>query len=36
MEDNKLIKVRNLKTYFPIKAGVIKKTVGHVLSLIHI
>ena len=33
MEDNKLIKVRNLKTYFPIKAGVIKKTVGHVKAV---
>ncbi len=33
MEYNKLIKVRNLKTYFPIKAGVIKKTVGHVKAV---
>ena len=33
MEENKLIKVKNLKTYFPIKAGVIKKTVGHVKAV---
>ena len=43
-----LIKVRNLKTYYPVKQGVFKRTVGHVkavddvsldvyrLSLIHI
>ena len=35
MEKNKeiLIKVRNLKKYFPIKAGIIKKTVGHVKAV---
>ena len=25
-----LIKVRNLKTYYPVKQGVFKHTVGHV------
>ena len=29
-ENNVLLEVRNLRTYFPIKGGVVRKTVGHV------
>ena len=28
-----LIKVRNLKTYYPVKQGVFKHTVGHVKAV---
>ena len=28
-----LLKVRNAKTYFPIKKGVLKKTVGYVKAV---
>ena len=28
-----LIKVRNLKTYYPVKQGVFKRTVGHVKAV---
>ncbi|ACL69252.1 ABC transporter ATP-binding protein [Halothermothrix orenii] len=31
--DNVLLKVRNLKKYFPVKAGVFKKTVGYVKAV---
>ncbi|MFR7935414.1 MAG: ABC transporter ATP-binding protein [Clostridium perfringens] len=33
MEDNTVLKVENLKKYFPIKAGVFSKTVGHVKAV---
>ncbi|WP_202080823.1 ABC transporter ATP-binding protein [Caldalkalibacillus salinus] len=32
-EDNVLLKVENLKKYFPIKSGVLQKTVGHVKAV---
>ena len=33
MADNTVLKVENLKKYFPIKAGVFSKTVGHVKAV---
>ncbi|GFP77538.1 ABC transporter ATP-binding protein [Clostridium fungisolvens] len=33
MEDNTLLKVENLKKYFPIKAGILQKTVGNVKAV---
>jgi oligopeptide/dipeptide ABC transporter ATP-binding protein len=33
MEDNTLLKVENLKKYFPIKAGITQKTVGNVKAV---
>ncbi|GKU26447.1 ABC transporter ATP-binding protein [Clostridium folliculivorans] len=33
MEDNALLKVENLKKYFPIKAGIMQKTVGNVKAV---
>ncbi|QAA31194.1 ABC transporter ATP-binding protein [Clostridium manihotivorum] len=33
MEDNTILKVENLKKYFPIKAGVFQKTVGNVKAV---
>ena len=33
MADNIVLKVENLKKYFPIKAGVFSKTVGHVKAV---
>ena len=33
MEDNTVLKVENLKKYFPIKAGVFSKTVGNVKAV---
>ncbi|MFP4016457.1 MAG: peptide ABC transporter substrate-binding protein, partial [Halanaerobiales bacterium] len=29
-EEKKLLEVNNLKKYFPVKAGVFRKTVAHV------
>ena len=33
MADNTVLKVENLKKYFPIKAGVFSKTVGNVKAV---
>lgn len=33
LAENKVLSVRNLKVYFPVKRGVLKKTVGHVKAV---
>ncbi|MFW6264548.1 MAG: ABC transporter ATP-binding protein [Bacillota bacterium] len=33
IKEKKLLEVKNLKKYFPVKAGIIKKTVGHVKAV---
>ena len=32
LDKDVLLKVQNLKKYFPIKGGILKRTVGHVKS----
>lgn len=32
-ENNKLLKVENLKTYFPVKKGLMRRTVGHIKAV---
>lgn len=33
MKDNSLIKIEELKTWFPIKKGILRKTIGHVKAV---
>ncbi len=33
LEEETLLEVRNLKMYFPVKAGIIQRTVGHVKAV---
>lgn len=33
MEDNVLLKVRNLKKYFPVRGGILSKTIGYVQAV---
>jgi len=33
LEDNVLLKVRNLKKYFPVRGGILSKTIGHVQAV---